>query len=119
MGMEAQGQAPSERDDQNVFQDEESSETGHQSPGSAMLQDDEDEEVNMQETEEEEENLEKEPPENNLLGNTMEQIQVTSTKLFIRIQMNPLITINPIEAGVQQHMISVFKSAVCICRIPN
>ena len=25
--------------------------------------------------------------------------------------MNPLITINPIEAGVRQQMISVFKSA--------
>ena len=80
--MEAQGQAPSERDDQNVVQDEESSETGHQSPGSAMLQGDEDEEVNMQETEEEE-NLEEKPLENNLLGNTMEQIQVTSTELYV------------------------------------
>ena len=118
--MEAQGQAPSERDDQNVVQDEECNDRGHQSPGSAMLQDDEDEEVNMQETEEEEEeNLEEEPLENNLLGNTMEQIQVTSTKLFVRIQMNPLIRITPIEAGVRQHMISVFKSAVCVCRIPN
>ena len=81
-GMEAQGQAPSERDDQNVVQDEESSETGHQNPGSAMLQDDEDEEVNMQETEEEK-NLEEEPLENNLLGNTMGQIQVTSTTLYV------------------------------------
>ena len=83
-GMEAQGQAPSERDDQNVVQYEEGSDTGHQSPNSAVLQDDEDEEVNMQETEEEEEeeNLEEEPLENKLLGNTMEQIQVTSTKLY-------------------------------------
>ena len=81
-GMEAQGQAPSERDDQNVVQDEESNETGHQSPGSAMLQDDEDDKVNVQETEEEK-NLEEEPLENNLLGNTMEQIQVTSTELYV------------------------------------
>ena len=82
-GMEAQGRAPSERDDQNVVQDEECSDTGHQSPGSAMLKDDEDEDVNMQETEEEEENLEEEPLENNLLDNTMKQIQVTSTKLYL------------------------------------
>ena len=81
--MEAQGQAPSERDDQNVVQDEEGSDTGHQSPGSAMLQDDKDEEVNMQETEEGEENLEEEPLENKPLGNTMEQTQVTSTKLYV------------------------------------
>ena len=81
-GMEAQGQAPSERDDQNVVQDEECSDTGHQSSGSAILQDDEDEDVNIQETEEEEENLE-EPLENNLLDNTMKQIQVTSTKLYL------------------------------------
>ena len=80
--MEAQGQAPSERDDQNVVQDEESNETGHQSPGSTMLQDDEDDKVNVQETEEEK-NLEEEPLENNLLGNTMEQIQVTSTTLYV------------------------------------
>ena len=82
-GMEAQGRAPSERDDQNVVQDEEGSDTGHQSPNSAMLQDDEDEEVNMQETEEGEENLEEEPLENKPLGNTMEQTQVTSTKLYV------------------------------------
>ena len=82
-GMEAQGQAPSERDDQNVVQDEEGSDTGHQSPNSAMLQDDKDEEVNMQETEEGEENLEEEPLENKPLGNTMEQTQVTSTKLYV------------------------------------
>ena len=81
--MEAQGQATSERDDQNVVQDEECNDTGHQNQNSAMLQDDEDEEVNMQETEEEEENLEEEPLENNLLSNTMEQIQVTSTKLYV------------------------------------
>lgn len=31
--------------------------------------------------------------------------------------MNTLITMNPIEAGVRQHMISVFKSAVCVCHI--
>ena len=80
--MEAQGEAPSERNDQNVVQDEECSDTGHQSSGSAMLQDDEDEDVNMQETEEEE-NLEEEPLENNLLDNTMKQIQVTSTKLYV------------------------------------
>ena len=82
-GMEAQGRAPSERDDQNVVQDEEGSDTGHQSPNSAMLQDDEDEEVNMQETEEGEENLEEEPLENKPLGSTMEQTQVTSTKLYV------------------------------------
>ena len=82
-GMEAQGRAPSERDDQNVVQDEEGSDTGHQSPNSAMLQDDKDEEVNMQETEEGEENLEEEPLENKPLGNTMEQTQVTSTKLYV------------------------------------
>ena len=82
-GMEAQGRAPSERDDQNVVQDEEGSDTGHQSPGSAMLQDDKDEEVNMQETEEGKENLEEEPLENKPLGNSMEQTQVTSTKLYV------------------------------------
>lgn len=81
--MEAQGQAPSEIDDQNVVQDEESSETGHQSSGSAILQDGEDEDVNMKETEEKEGNLEEEPLENNLLDNTMKQIQVTSTKLYV------------------------------------
>ena len=75
--MEAQGQAPSERDDQNVVQDEESNETGHQSPGSAMLQDDEDDKVNVQETEEK--NLE-ESPERKLLDSTLEHIQVTRTK---------------------------------------
>lgn len=82
-GMEAQGQAPSEIDDQNVVHHEESSETGHQSSGSAILQDGEDEDVNMKETEEKEENLEEEPLENNLLDNTMKQIQVTSTKLYV------------------------------------
>ena len=76
--MEAKEQAPTERDDQNVVQDEESSMTGHQSPGSAMLQDDEDEEVNVQETEEDE-NLE-ESPETKRLDNTLEHIQVTRTK---------------------------------------
>ena len=76
--MEAQGQAPSERDDQNVVQDEEGSDTGYQSPNSAMLQDDEDDKVNVQETEEEE-NLE-ESPERKLLDNTLEHIQVTRKK---------------------------------------
>ena len=75
--MEAQGQAPSERDDQNAVQDEECSDTGHQSPGSAMLQDDEDDKVNVQETEEK--NLE-ESPERKLLDSTLEHIQVTRTK---------------------------------------
>ena len=76
--MEAQGRAPSERDDQNVVQDEEGSDTGHQSPNSAMLKDDEDGKVHVQETEEEE-NLE-ESLERKLLDNTLEHIQVTRTK---------------------------------------
>ena len=74
--METQGQAPSERDDQNVVQDNQCSETGHQSPGSAVLKDDEHDEVNTQETDKEE-IMEEESLENNLVDNTMEQIQVT------------------------------------------
>ena len=76
MGTETQGQAPSERDDQNVVQDNQCSETSHQRPDSPLLQNDEDDDVNTQETDKEE-ILEEESLENKLVDNTMEQIQVT------------------------------------------
>ena len=78
--METQGQTPSERDDQNVVEDDQCSETGHQSSDSPMLQDDEDDEMNTQEIEKEE-IMEEESLENNLVDNTMEQIQVTRVQI--------------------------------------